>query len=380
MGVQCTKKDLTGMVFGNLTVIKESPKPDDVSSHKWKTKWVCKCNCGEECIVYASNLNSGHTIMCKKCSAKIAASNRIPDLVGRVYGDLTVIRRATTDEKPKGVFWLCECSCGNKSFVNTGNLNNGHITSCWECGHYKTGKHKRKDLVGQRFGKLIVLEMIYPDRKISNTVYCKCQCDCGNIVMIPQSSFSQDIKTQSCGCLRKEVVSNKLRKSVVGQRFCSLTVIEEYYYQDVTKPPELKCVCDCGNMKILPKRDVCSGHTSSCGCMRTSSLERNVESILNSLNCNYKKEYMFDDCKYINKLKFDFVIFDKENNITQIIETDGKQHYEANDYFGGEEQFKIVQLRDKIKNEYCKTNNIPLLRLPYYLSKEEMETEIKKVI
>lgn len=29
-----------------------------------------------------------------------------------------------------------------------------------------------------------------------------------------------------------------------------------------------------------------------------------------------------------------------------------------------------------IKNEYCKTHNIPLLRLPYYLDKDEIEKEI----
>lgn len=375
-----TKKDLKDQIFGELTVIKEFPRSSDVNSHKWKTKWVCKCSCGQEYITTSNSLTTGKIKMCKVCSRKIATEKRIPDLVGKTYGELTVIRRATKEEKPSGVFWLCKCSCGNESFVTTGNLNNGHVTSCWKCGHNKSGKHKRIDLVGQRFGKLVVLEMIYPNREISDTVYCKCQCDCGNISMVSQGGLRSKGKTQSCGCLRKEIISNKLRKSVVGQRFCSLTVIDEYYYQDVTKQPELKCLCDCGNIKILSKRDVCSGHTTSCGCMRTSSLERNVELILKDLNCNYKKEYRFDDCKYIDKLKFDFVIFDNENHIVQIIETDGEQHYKPNEFFGGEEAFKTTQIRDNIKNEYCKTHNIPLLRLPYYLNKEEMENEIKKVI
>ena len=240
-------------------------------------------------------------------------SKKYIDLTGRIFGELTVIRRATKEERPKDVYWLCKCSCGNNSFVKTGNLNNGHCTRCWECAHYKSNSHKRIDLTNKRFGRLVVLEMIYPDRKKSDTVYCK-------------------------------------------------------------------CLCDCGNIKILSKRDVCSGHTTSCGCMRTSSLERNVELILKDLNYNYEKEYTFDDCIHINKLKFDFVIFDDDNNIIQIIETDGKQHYEANNFFGGEEGFKITQLRDNIKNEYRESHNIPLLRLPYYLSKEEMENEIKKVI
>lgn len=221
--------------------------------------------------------------------------------------------------------------------------------------------------------------MIYPDKKINDTVYCKCQCDCGNITNIPQGHLRNGT-TQSCGCLRKENISNKLRKSVVGQRFYSLTVVDEYYYQDVNISPKVKCVCDCGNEKIYVRRDVVSGHIKSCGCIKTSSLEYNVENILNDMNIRYKKEYTFDDCVYINKLKYDFVIFDENDDICQIIETDGEQHYRPIEWFGGEENFKVTQIRDNIKNEYCKSHNIPLLRLPYYLSKEEMENEIKKVI
>lgn len=370
------KIDLTGQRFGSLTVIEESVE----NKKKYLKKWLCKCDCGEERIVYTNQLTANIVTKCKKCAKAIAIENRIPDLVGKTYGELTVIRRSTKEEKPKGIFWLCKCSCGNESFVNTGNLNNGHITSCWKCGHNKSGKHKRIDLVGQKFGKLTVLEMIYPDREVSNTVYCKCKCDCGNITMIPQGGLRSNRKTQSCGCLRKEMISNKLRKSVVGQRFCSLTVIDEYYYQDVTKPPKVKVLCDCGNIKIVSRRDVCSGHITSCGCMKTSSLERNVESILKDMGCTYKREYTFDDCKYIEKLKFDFAVFNDQNQITQIIETDGKQHYEPIEWFGGKEHFEVTQIRDNIKNEYCKEHNIPLLRLPYYLSKEEMESEIKKVI
>lgn len=32
----------------------------------------------------------------------------------------------------------------------------------------------------------------------------------------------------------------------------------------------------------------------------------------------------------------------------------------------GEENFKKTQKHDKIKNEYCKSNNIRLLRIPYW--------------
>lgn len=166
----------------------------------------------------------------------------------------------------------------------------------------------------------------------------------------------------------------------MNQRFSSLVVTKEFFYKDANKRPEVECVCDCGNIIKTSKVCVVEGRTTSCGCMKTSSLERNVNAILKDIGCNYEREYTFDDCFNVNKLKFDFVIFDDNNNIKQIIETDGEQHYRPVEYFGGEENFKLTQLRDNIKNEYCKSHNIPLLRLPYYLSKEEMENEIKKVI
>jgi hypothetical protein len=34
--------------------------------------------------------------------------------------------------------------------------------------------------------------------------------------------------------------------------------------------------------------------------------------------------------------------------------------------FGGEEEFKKVQIKDKIKTEYCINNNIKLIRISYY--------------
>lgn len=48
------------------------------------------------------------------------------------------------------------------------------------------------------------------------------------------------------------------------------------------------------------------------------------------------------------------------------IEYDGEQHYKLNEYFGGQKYFDILKRHDEIKNEYCKENNIKLLRIPYW--------------
>ena len=60
-----------------------------------------------------------------------------------------------------------------------------------------------KNLTGQRFGKLTVIEK--SDRRTkSRGVIWKCRCDCGNETFIASTCLMQG-KTKSCGCLVKEV-------------------------------------------------------------------------------------------------------------------------------------------------------------------------------
>ena len=88
-----------------------------------------------------------------------------------------------------------------------------------------------------------------------------------------------------------------------------------------------------------------------------------VNSYLVKLGYTIKKQFTFDDCKDKRKLPFDTMFYIGKKLC--LIEFDGEQHYNAIDYFGGEEHLKYIQHHDKIKNEYCKTYDIPLLRIKY---------------
>ena len=46
-----------------------------------------------------------------------------------------------------------------------------------------------------------------------------------------------------------------------------------------------------------------------------------------------------------------------------LIEADGQYHYQP---IYGEKRLKDVKKNDKIKDDYCKNNNIPLIRIPYF--------------
>ena len=47
------------------------------------------------------------------------------------------------------------------------------------------------------------------------------------------------------------------------------------------------------------------------------------------------------------------------------IEYDGIQHFESIEYWGGEKKLTSQRKRDEIKTNYCKDNNINLLRIKY---------------
>ncbi len=51
------------------------------------------------------------------------------DLTGKKFGRLTVISKLNP-AKDGGILWLCQCDCGNKVTVKSGNLKSGHTLSC----------------------------------------------------------------------------------------------------------------------------------------------------------------------------------------------------------------------------------------------------------
>ena len=135
-------------------------------------------------------------------------------------------------------------------------------------------------------------------------------------------------------------------------------------YKGIEYHANFKCK-KCGNKWHTPMNSVLSGR----GCPRCnlSHGALRIEQYLNNLSIDYETEYRFEDCKDTRSLPFDFYI--KSKNIC--IEYDGEQHFmpvRCNKNITQEEmneKFKSQQYRDKIKTEYCKNNNIKLIRIPY---------------
>ena len=217
-----------------------------------------------------------------------------------------------------------------------------------------------KDLKGQRFGLLQVIELD-KSKEPNRRKYWICKCDCGNVKSIRQDSLQ---KAESCGCLRTAKLKTISRyKDHTGEKFGKLTVLYITDRRNTQSRPYWHCKCDCGTEVDVLITDLQSGHTTSCGCSNSKG-ELVISKILKENNISFEKEKTFDSCRFkdTNQLaRFDFYV-----NNEYLIEYDGIQHFQySGSGWDTEENFKKTQQRDSYKNQWCKENNIPLIRIPY---------------
>ena len=102
--------------------------------------------------------------------------------------------------------------------------------------------------------------------------------------------------------------------------------------------------------------------------MRASRGEIKIEEILNMAGLNFQEEYSFPGLVSSNgrPLRFDFAVFDDNDELDFFIEFQGIQHYEAKSKFGGIEGLRKQQYNDMQKREYCRNHNITLIAIPYW--------------
>jgi hypothetical protein len=147
-------------------------------------------------------------------------------------------------------------------------------------------------------------------------------------------------------------------------------------YKNATTPIIIKCSKG-HTFKMKPQMHL----YNCCGCPicmseKHSSGERKIRWYLAQNKIEFEEQKTFDGCKHKQLLLFDFYL--PQYNLC--IEYQGLQHYQITNWFGGVKEFELRQLRDNIKREFCKKNNIDLLEIKYNesVSKKLKEYFIKK--
>lgn len=274
-------------------------------------------------------------------------------------------------------YCVCNCDCGNKEKIvrPISNIKRAKNPSCG-CARAEINNSVSRKVVGEKFGRLLVLEEIdsCSPRKL------KCICDCGNIVIRSKSDITS-LHTQSCGCLHYEKFSLGKEKDWTNQisELGVKALCKDYQNDKGQWLWEFVCPL-CQNVFTSLPIKVFTNHTTSCGCRIKSSYEDFIEQILVQNNILYKTQYSFENCKYKKKLRFDFALKNNKGEVFYLIEFDGMQHFKPIEYFGGVNNFNEQIIRDSIKNKFCKENNIPLLRLSYKQELKEIEKLIINII
>lgn len=135
-------------------------------------------------------------------------------------------------------------------------------------------------------------------------------------------------------------------------------------YVDYSSPILAKCRI-CGREWWTSGTNLIQGHR--CPNCSRSNFELRVSSILDNWGYSYQIQHWFEGCKNILPLPFDFYLHD----FNVLIEADGEHHYYPIQKWARTNQdamkmYQKILLHDEIKNQYCKKNNIPLVRIPYW--------------
>ena len=217
------------------------------------------------------------------------------------------------------------------------------------------------DITGEKYNSWTVLERVLDNSK--KGTYWRCQCECGTIKEVASTSLRNGA-SKSCGCQKaiKARTNNGKFIDETGNRYGKLVVLGRDEQLSIEKHrAQWICQCDCGNITTVSSKCLREDKTKSCGCL-ISIGEENISRILRDNNIIYKSQYQVN----INGIfyRYDFAIFNKEDNLIRLIEFDGIQHYDNKQKHWGHDITK-TQERDKIKNQYALQNNIPLVRIPY---------------
>ena len=113
------------------------------------------------------------------------------------------------------------------------------------------------------------------------------------------------------------------------------------------------------------------GH--GCTVCNESHGEREIIQWLDNNSIEYIPQYRFNDCRDKYPLPFDFYL--PQHNVC--IEYNGRQHYEPVEFFGGNEDFKIRQIHDRMKMDYCESSGIDLLCISY---QQDIGEELNKFL
>lgn len=327
-------------------------------------------------------VKANRSSVCKKCSVELAKQKQRIDydyILEEVKKCNSEIRKYKDLEMSKSdwgrivdKYWI-KCNICNKwLFVEYRNFIKKYSGTCNAC----RGSSVRwtTELVNE-YCKNVNSEFRSDIWVMSDTKYTFACVNCGEDIIKSFTKFKEGQNT--CEKCYRERIKLKMSKSneeyLEELRFNNIDIVPLEEYQGGDTPIKHRCPKCLSEDWTPTPTNIISGHSNSCMGCRSSRGEDVISNYLNLRNIRYVKEYKFKDLKSSKNyyLRFDFAVFDGLSEvIVIIIEYDGLHHYEpihySRDISKNISSFERTKYNDAVKNQYCKDNNIPLLRIPYW--------------
>ncbi len=342
-------------------------------SDKYKdsiTKLSLLCSCGNKFETTLKVFKRGSSHQCKECSKEEARKKsaftyedvkRFIEIESNCGCKLISSEYISSKKKIK-----IQCKCENEFETTFSKFKHRGKRQCNKCGQKIITQSSYKwDLESAKLEfKKRNLQPLF-DEYINNMTKYPAKTEDGYMVEISLANVLKGNNPYIFSKYNKYTIDNIKLWLIKNNINCEL--LSDRYVNNTKK---IKFKCSHGhifeiawvNFKIRKMCPICN----------ISKGESEIARWCEKNKITYKSEYSFDYLTGANDglLRFDFAIFDNNNHLKYLIEYDGELHYEPARFSKDEEKMldklKQQQKNDALKNQYCKDNNITLLRIPYW--------------
>ena len=240
-----------------------------------------------------------------------------------------------------------QCPKGHIFYMSWAHFSRGQ--RCSECDITK--KQSYEDV--KRFVELYEYELI-AEWHNDGIKRVEVRCPQGHEYTVNFADFKYGYRCRICSGHQKKTIDEV--KEYMSQ--FDYVLLSKTYKNSFTK---LSVQCPKGHIYEVKWNNFKSG--KRCPVCIRSKAEESIESILKVLGVRFIREYSYHDLlsDIGNPLRFDVAIFN-ENGLVFLVEADGEFHFKK---YYEEQNFELIQYHDSLKNTYCSTHSIPLLRIPY---------------
>lgn len=329
------------------------------SAHKNLT---FKCKCGEKFNASFSNFKGKDKRACNKCKRSKSQDYKKVDIAivkefVSINSDCELLSESIAHAKDKLVL---KCSCGNNFERTWSNFVHNKNRFCPSCSKDRKSKNNlsydyvKSYIEGHSDCKLL------SDFYVNNSSKITLECGCGNQFSTTFNHFKTQNKHRCNKCSKKHKYTNDEVSNEIESSGCML--ISDY--ENVKSPLKIKCGCGRQFHRSLDNFRKKLKQCAFCSKMFSKG-SLSVLKFLDENSINYELEYTYKDLisDKGHLLRFDFAIIREDGRVSMLIEYDGEFHFKKI-HEGHDIETQIYH--DKLKDSYCKDNDISLLRIPYW--------------